>query len=1022
MLTRRLKAIIPRLRSSFGLKLLAALLASVGLVLLVALLVVREETERQVDRVADRMTVRSREAFGALEELKQAQLAQLGSAFTETRRTLAGLEAALESSKLELLIEDVRYELQLKRLTQSLVVFTDTTARPVLTLRDGVVLAGDPADVRSAAGRLLADGSERVNAYRAVGDQLFAVQLQRLELGGVAIGTVALGVPVDDAAARDLGEVLGAELCFVIANRCMAGTPVARAELGNVMGGVDARSRGSLVYASGRRWRVIAEDLSPGYPADGRRTLAVPMDEVLEPLERIQRALIIAGAFALGLAIVLGILLSRGLSGPVRDLVRATARVASGNYGVRVPVRSTDEIGQLAVAFNTMTEGLELKERYRGVLDKVVSRDVAEELLASDILLGGETREVTTLFVDVSSFTPLTEGMEPQRVIRLVNDIMSRLGAVVEEHGGVVDKYLGDGLMALFGAPVHHPDHAARAVRAAIQMQDEMAGLDRERVARGETPIRIAVGIHTGPAVAGNVGSPNRLNYTAVGSSVNLAMRLCQGAGPGEILVSEAVFMRATVDSRESTVDSERINGDDRGVSFRTLGARSFKGFSRPLEVYAVEPATTSSPPTEDSHAHAAVMGSLPARLFLGLCWLCTAVVPAPTAAQGALPTLADLGLRYQSPSGRFQIDLSGRLDIEGYFPQEDPPWVIPSTDPFVAGRLRLFTDVFAGERLYALVEIRGDRGERPQDGPVQARVEQAFIRVALPLPARLQLQVGKFASPVGSYPERHHTPGDPLIRPPILYDHHTVIDVRSVPAAKLGFFDWKNDPIRRPAGTPVIWGVPYPWGAALAGGVGKLDLRVALTSTAPSSPPETWDFNDVDFDRPSIVFAAGYPVVPELRLNGYYSRGPFLQELRAGTLPAGTELSDFLQTVWGGEAVFARGPATLRAEAFTNQWELPNIPDDVRDLSYSVEAAYKLTAGLFAAARFGEIRFNELSELPGVRPAEDWDHDIRRIQLGAGYRFLRNTEFRVEYLFSRTAGANDPQDDLFSLQWWWSF
>ncbi|MGH7555293.1 MAG: hypothetical protein ACREMQ_20000, partial [Longimicrobiales bacterium] len=177
-----------------------------------------------------------------------------------------------------------------------------------------------------------------------------------------------------------------------------------------------------------------------------------------------------------------------------------------------------------------------------------------------------------------------------------------------------------------------------------------------------------------------------------------------------------------------------------------------------------------------------------------------------------------------------------------------------------------------------------------------------------------------------------------------------------------------------------------------------------------------------VDFDRPSIVFAAGYPVVPELRLNGYYSRGPFLQELRAGMLPAGTELSDFLQTVWGGEAVFARGPATLRAEAFTNQWELPNVPDDVRDFSYSVEAAYKITAGLFAAARFGEIRFNELSELPGVRAAEDWDHDIRRIQLGAGYRFLRNTEFRVEYLFSRTDGPADPQDDLFSLQWWWSF
>jgi class 3 adenylate cyclase len=1022
MLLRRVTAIIPRLRSSFGLKLLTALLASVGLVLLVALLVVREETERQVDRVAESMTVRSREAFGALEALEQEQLAQLGSAFTETRRTLAALEAALESSSLDLLIEDVRYELQLKRLTQSLVVFTDEYGRPVLTLRDGVVLAGDPANVRSAAERLLGGGAERVNAYRAVGDQLFAVQVQRLELGGMAIGTVALGTPVDDAAARDLGAVLGAELCFVIANRCVAGTPVARADLSDVMGATDPRSRGSLVHASGRRWRVIAEDLSPGQPSEGRRTLAVPMDEVLEPLERIQRALIIAGAFALGLAIVLGALLSRGLSEPVRDLVRATARVASGNYGVRVPVRSSDEIGQLAVAFNTMTEGLELKERYRGVLDKVVSRDVAEELLASDIMLGGETREVTTLFVDVSSFTPMTEGMEPQRVIGLVNDIMSRLGAVVEAHGGVVDKYLGDGLMALFGAPVHHSDQAARAVRAAIQMQNEMSALDGERVAMGDTPIRVAVGIHTGPAVAGNVGSPNRLNYTAVGSSVNLAMRLCQAAGPGEILVSEAVS--TAVESRKLKVESEQppANGSAFDLKMRPLGERSFKGFSRPLEVYAVEAGPHLSP-ANDTH-RAEMSGSLASLVIFGLCWLCSAIMPDRISAQGgALPTLSDLGIRYQSPSGRFQVDLSGRLDIEGYFPQDAPTWVIPSTDPFVAGRLRMFTDVFVGERFYAMVEVRADRGERPHDGPVQARVEQAFIRLALPVPARLQLQVGKFASPVGSYPERHHTPADPLIRPPILYDHHTVIDVRAVPAARLGFFDWKNDPIRRPAGTPVIWGVPYPWGAAFAGGLGKFDFRVAITSTAPSSPPETWDFNDVDFDRPSIALAAGYPVLPELRLNGYHSRGPFLQELRAGTLPAGTELSDFLQTVWGGEAVFARGPATIRAEAFTNQWELPNVPDDVRDLSYSVEAALKLTAGLFAAARFGEIRFNQLSAPPGgARGAEDWDHDVRRLQLGAGYRLLRNTEFRLEYLFSRSDAPNDPRDDLFSVQWWWSF
>jgi adenylate cyclase len=246
-------------------------------------------------------------------------------------------------------------------------------------------------------------------------------------------------------------------------------------------------------------------------------------------------------------------------------------RVAHGDLTARVPVRTRDELGRLAGAFNTMTEGLELKERYRGVLDKVVSPEVAEELMRSDILLGGETREVTTLFVDISSFTAMTEGMEPQRVVALVNDIMSRLGTIVEAHGGVVDKYLGDGLMALFGAPVARGDDTTRAVRAALDMQLAMTALDATRAARGEPAVRVAIGIHTGPVVAGNIGSPNRLNYTAVGESVNLAARLCQGAGAGVILVTDHVRSRA--------------HGE---FAFECVGERAFKGFSRGIEVFAV--------------------------------------------------------------------------------------------------------------------------------------------------------------------------------------------------------------------------------------------------------------------------------------------------------------------------------------------------------------------------------------------------------------------------------------------------
>jgi adenylate cyclase len=1034
-------------RITFGLKLLAALLASVGVVLLLALLVVRQETQRQVELVTDRYATRSREAFRELEDLKQRDLERLGSGFTDSRRTLAAVEAATAEPAaagpdLDWLIQTVRYELELKRMPHSLVAFTSASADPFLTLRDGEIQNGaDPASLRGPAQRIIRDGGDRADVYRALNGELFAVQVRALALDATVVGTVALGVTVDDAEARSLGDVLGVEVCFVLQGECMAGTPAAHANLPAFRQALD-RHETSLIRVAGQRWRVLADSLSADRPGEALRIIAIPMDETLAPFARIRRALVLAGFGALSLALLLGLVLSRQLAGPVRDLVAATARVADGNFATRVTIRTRDELGRLGEAFNTMTEGLEQKELYRGVLDKVVSKDVADELLRSDIMLGGETREVTTLFVDISSFTAMTEGMEPQRVVRLVNRIMSRLGEIVESHGGVVDKYLGDGLMALFGAPVNRTDHAARAVRAALRMQETMKELEREQ-ATGETPVRVAVGIHTAPVVAGNIGSSNRLNYTVIGEGVNLAARLCSGAGPGVILVSEA--------TRDVVQDAFAI---------RSAGARPFKGFSRPLEVFQVTGAGKSGETTEgaardplearadapmpnadsptrsdaggraqmplgapdsvedvDTGGHASGGGPLsPRRGLVLLLASLAAVSPATARAQG-LPTLADLGIRYMSPGGGFQLDLSGRLDIEGYFPQDRPPWLIPETDPFVAGRARLFADLFIGESIYGLLEVRADRGEVPSNAPVDVRIEQVFARIGLP--ARLQLQAGKFATPIGGYPSRHHGPEDPLIRPPIMYDFPTIIDPSTSPGAVGGFLGWKNDPVRRAAGVPIIWGVPYPWGALLAGAVAGFDFRGGVLSAAPSSRPDMWRFDSDQFGRPSIVAVAGYRFVPELHASFFFSRGSFMDDLRAGSLPAGSEPGDFRQQLLGAELAFARGRASLRAEGYSNQWNVPNVGDNVRDLSYSIESTWKLTAGAFAAARYGAIHYNELSSVGGG--AQPWDHDIARLQLGAGYRLVQNSELRAEYLISRTTGT-DPRDNLLSVQWWWAF
>ena len=218
-------------------------------------------------------------------------------------------------------------------------------------------------------------------------------------------------------------------------------------------------------------------------------------------------------------------LLSRRLTTPIRQLVAATQRVRSGDYHVTVETQRRDELGALATAFNQMTAGLLMKERYRAVLDKVVSQSVAEELMRDRIRLGGETRELTTLFADVRGFTQLTEAMDPQDVIAMLNEWLELAAHIIHTEDGVVDKYVGDQVMAIFGAPVGLADHALRGVRAAIRLRDETAQLNQRRAEQGRPSFAIGIGVNTGPAVAGNMGSSDRLNYTVLGTSVNTAAR-----------------------------------------------------------------------------------------------------------------------------------------------------------------------------------------------------------------------------------------------------------------------------------------------------------------------------------------------------------------------------------------------------------------------------------------------------------------------------------------------------------------
>jgi len=250
------------------------------------------------------------------------------------------------------------------------------------------------------------------------------------------------------------------------------------------------------------------------------------LDQELVPFLRLERTYLSLALLGLAVSAVLGLWIARGVSRPVLELADGARQIATGNYEHRVKLKQEDEIGSLAASFNQMSAGLAERDQVRDLLGKVVSPAIATELLRKKATLGGEQREVTVLFSDLRDFTGMSEALGPEEMLGILNHYFSRMAAVVEKHHGVVDKYVGDALMALFGAPVASPNDADHALQAALEMTQALDELNRQWQQRGLPLISLGIGINTDVVVAGNMGSEKRLNYTVIGDGVNLASRL----------------------------------------------------------------------------------------------------------------------------------------------------------------------------------------------------------------------------------------------------------------------------------------------------------------------------------------------------------------------------------------------------------------------------------------------------------------------------------------------------------------
>ncbi len=368
---------------------------------------------------------------------------------------------------------------------------------------------------------------------------------------GKFLGAILFGLPLQVLAEKvlyeqtkhsDLGEIMSGiwvEDALVSTTIPKEERDIVAAHIADSIQHTHKTQRGMSVWINGARHQIYYRVLNPGSPFPlAAQVNLYPLAAMDTELADLRRDVAVLGIISLLIALIAVLYISRGLSGPLREIVSATHQIEHGNFDVRVPVRSQNELGKLAASFNEMAAGLALQEKYRSVLHAVADRTVAEQLITQSGTLGGEIRHVSMLFCDIRGFTALTENMPPADVIDLLNEHMTALTDIAYQHGGIVDKFVGDLIMVLFGAPVSTGEDAVRAVQCAMSMLQVRRKLNDT----SRHSLEVGIGLATGSVVAGCMGSDQRLSYTVLGHRVNLASRLCSIAQAGEIIMDEETY------------------------------------------------------------------------------------------------------------------------------------------------------------------------------------------------------------------------------------------------------------------------------------------------------------------------------------------------------------------------------------------------------------------------------------------------------------------------------------------------
>jgi len=303
----------------------------------------------------------------------------------------------------------------------------------------------------------------------------------------------------------------------------------------------------------------------------GEVHVGVSIDFINELIRQNKKSVVSLTLTIILVGILVALLMGLRFSHPIEKLVFATQEIGRGNYHHKVQLGRNDELGNLATAFNQMGNELLRKSRMQESFGKYVGAEVLDMILANPEAnwLKGHRNRATTLIADIRGFTAYSDIREPEAVVEALNEYFEIATRTIIHYGGYIDKFIGDAVLAVFGVPVYRRNHLERALRAALDLQAEL-----KKASGGGNVLLGAVGISidTGEVVAGNIGTQEKMEYTVIGDSVNSASRLNGLAGPGEVIISQAVFQTMGV-----LVDAE------------PLGPRQIKGVSEAVISYRLK-------------------------------------------------------------------------------------------------------------------------------------------------------------------------------------------------------------------------------------------------------------------------------------------------------------------------------------------------------------------------------------------------------------------------------------------------